>query len=559
MIVQCPHCSDRYRVNEQNIPSTGGRIRCPSCSSTFVVYPTAAAPQAPAPASYDAEKTSVATNIGDLMGGFGAPKAAPEEEDSATEVISGDSLPSFLGGLAGGFSGGSDSVEEDGTVEMENPLLLADAHGWGQGNAAAAERSVPEPYDATEIVSADEAAQILGSSGIPQQASIARPPVPNPFGGGGRAQSGGYPAQPQPPSFQSPFGGSSAAPQPYQPAPVAQQQPQVPSPQQPMQPPVQPAMQPPSQQPAMPQAPALQPPTQGPNAGHGGPWKLKTNYGLTYEFPDTRGLVEWLVKRDDFEGYTLSGGDDDFHPLTDFPQIAPHVQGGGVPAASETPSFQGGGFGGAPPRAAGGFGQAPQPGFGQPPHHNAPQGGARTQRPVHNTSPPQMVNMQHTELPSRDAKWNKVLWVVFLGLFVGCSLLAAQIANLVDFKELLGLSPVTQQQEPPAVTEPDPTPPSPGQEEAAQDSTPKLGLSPEQAAEVDKLVSEAREEIEMNKFASAKSKLEIAKDLDPQRFVVYDLLARVYEEIGDDKKAKATRMEVQALRAKQDTVEEEPE
>ena len=63
----------------------------------------------------------------------------------------------------------------------------------------------------------------------------------------------------------------------------------------------------------------------------------------------------------------------------------------------------------------------------------------------------------------------------------------------------------------------------------------------------------------MNKFASAKSKLEIAKDLDPQRFVVYDLLARVYEEIGDDKKAKATRMEVQALRAKQDTVEEEPE
>jgi predicted Zn finger-like uncharacterized protein len=118
MIVQCPSCSKRYRVNDANIPPSGGKIRCPECSHAFVVYP-----EAPAnPAGYDApgEKTSVAQapNMQELLRGMqqgGAGAGAPQEEDVAkTEVMSGAELPDF-GSLFGGDG-------PDQTTEMQNPL-----------------------------------------------------------------------------------------------------------------------------------------------------------------------------------------------------------------------------------------------------------------------------------------------------------------------------------------------------------------------------------------------------------------------------------------------------
>ena len=173
MVVQCPHCSARYRVNDQNIPAGGGRIRCPSCESTFVVYPEEQPPANPQPpgASYDEGKTSVATNIQDLMRGGGmpgqasgswgaGPPAGGADDGLATEVISGDSLPNFASGFGGGGSGGGDSggVPDDGTVEMENPIDFAGVGlppGWG----ASAQQE--EDYDPTQVVSADVAASAV--------------------------------------------------------------------------------------------------------------------------------------------------------------------------------------------------------------------------------------------------------------------------------------------------------------------------------------------------------------------------------------------------------------
>lgn len=570
MIVQCPHCSDRYRVNEQNIPSTGGRIRCPSCSSTFVVYPTSAQQQqqpAAAP-SYDAEKTSVATNISDLMGslggGFGGQQGgAPQQDEGATEVISGDSLPNFAGGLFGG-GGGGDQPEEDGTVEMENPLMLAGIGSFNQQQQQQQQGGGEDIYGATEIVSADEAAAMLGDVPGNDRTEIVDPstvslggeeegrteivdpaqvdfgsPVPqNPgFGGGapsfGGAQhgSGGYQAAQQPAGGNG-FGGGlpSHAPTPEQAPPAAA----------------------------------------GPDPNHNGPWKLKTNFGLTYEFPDTKGLKGWMASRDDFDGYTLSAGDDDFHPLDAFPQVSGGLPAGGAPVAAP-PANNGmgaGGFGGqgggqannfggqAGGMGQGGFGQQNQGGFGG--QDGGQQGPMRTNRPKHNTMPPQPVNLTNNELPSRDAKWNKVLWLLFIVLFVGCSLLAVQIMGVYDFKALLGLSkPAEVKVDTPANTTGDDTAPADtsagGEEDGGEkESGDAPALTAEQQAEVEGLVEEAKAEIKGNKLASAKTKLEIAKSIDPNRFDVYDLLAQVYEQTGEDDKAKAMRMEVQALRAKSD-------
>lgn len=585
MIVQCPHCSDRYRVNEQNIPSTGGRIRCPSCSSTFVVYPTSAQQQQqPAAPSYDAEKTSVATNISDLMGSFGgggnfgggAPSGGGQEDEGATEVISGDSLPNFAGGLFGGGAP-AQQQEEDGTVEMENPLMLAGIGNFNQQQNAAGGGG-EDIYAATEIVSADEAAAMLGDVPGSDRTEIVDPsmvdgghteivdpaqvaynsgpqnPAPPAFGGGAPPQFGGgqgsggfQAAQPAGGGFgQNGFGGG----QPAQHAQTPEQ--------------------------AQPTPPA--PAAGGPDPNHNGPWKLKTNFGLTYEFPDTKGLKGWMASRDDFDGYTLSAGGDAFFPLDAFPQISGNLPAGGAPGNNaKAGGFgnqaggmnQGGGFGGQQGgmNQGGGFGGGMnQGGFGgQGAAGGQGTGQQRTNRPKHNTMPPQPINMTSNELPSRDAKWNKVLWLLFIVLFVGCGLLAVQIMGVYDFKALLGISkPPIEKTEPIANT-------PPKEDKGANATTPDGDgggdtsaapkLSAEQAAEVEGLVEEARSEIKGNKLASAKTKLEIAKSIDPNRFDVYDLLAQVYEQTGEDDKAKAMRMEVQALRAKSNTgeTEESPE
>ena len=50
MVVTCEKCASQYRVREDKLPPSGGRIRCPSCAHVFIVRPPA--PEtAPAPPS----------------------------------------------------------------------------------------------------------------------------------------------------------------------------------------------------------------------------------------------------------------------------------------------------------------------------------------------------------------------------------------------------------------------------------------------------------------------------------------------------------------------------
>ena len=38
MIVQCPQCDKKYRVEEGEIPASGAAVRCPKCKNTFTIY-----------------------------------------------------------------------------------------------------------------------------------------------------------------------------------------------------------------------------------------------------------------------------------------------------------------------------------------------------------------------------------------------------------------------------------------------------------------------------------------------------------------------------------------
>jgi len=38
MIIQCPKCKGKYKVNKNDIPPGGGAVECPSCNNIFTVY-----------------------------------------------------------------------------------------------------------------------------------------------------------------------------------------------------------------------------------------------------------------------------------------------------------------------------------------------------------------------------------------------------------------------------------------------------------------------------------------------------------------------------------------
>ncbi len=573
MLVQCPSCSARYKVNDANIPPTGGKIRCPKCSHTFVVYPEASEPvdatQIAPMGSYDEARTSIA-DIASLMKG-GAPGGPPQqEEEGATEIMSGDSIPDF----ASMFNGGP---PEDGTVEMQNPLELLQKAGWSApGGGAPAD----EEDGATEIVSAD---MVFGGG-----------PAPSPAGGGFGGGFGGAPA-PTPdqarPRSKTQFGGwnaqdvTAAATEAQRQAHAAP----APAPQQPAFPAPQPtggfgggdpfagvdmgapAQAPPPEQPMAELAPMG---AAGPNPNHQGPWKLKTSFGLTYEFQDTKSLLGWMSSRDDLSGYSLSEGTEDFYPIEQFPQVMGQLSGAGarslsgsINAVSPTPGPAnssgvggfgdpaGGGFGGQP--AGGGFGGLPADGGfggsagggfgGQPGGFGDPAMGGGIPEPPR--QPGQKI--ENTEFKPPSQSKSKVLTVFLVALFVLFGLVAVvfslHLSKVIDIKSMVSGEPAAvEQAEASESTEARVAPDAP---RADEEKVEEPAIDEETKREVDQMISDARDEVESNKLMSALSKLKAAKMLDPNRFEVYDMLADVHDQMGEADKAAGVREEVKKLRA----------
>jgi predicted Zn finger-like uncharacterized protein len=56
MVVSCERCGSQYRVREDKLPPSGGRIKCPSCSHIFIVRPSTA-DDAPEPPRFSMDPT----------------------------------------------------------------------------------------------------------------------------------------------------------------------------------------------------------------------------------------------------------------------------------------------------------------------------------------------------------------------------------------------------------------------------------------------------------------------------------------------------------------------
>lgn len=38
MVIQCPQCEKKYRVVEEEVPTSGAAVRCPKCRNIFTIY-----------------------------------------------------------------------------------------------------------------------------------------------------------------------------------------------------------------------------------------------------------------------------------------------------------------------------------------------------------------------------------------------------------------------------------------------------------------------------------------------------------------------------------------
>ena len=623
MIVKCPNCTSRYRVNDANIPPSGGRIRCPKCEHKFVVFPEQSGP---AISHDEGDRTSVASRpalekILSTMQGSALEaldeSAESEEAADATEIVSGGQLPNF----AGVFGPGSLDDLEDGTVEMRNPML-------GQHAPLASppqQQEEEEELDgATEVVTGDQLAQMNfpsrrntggGPPPLPGQRrrddpSVSSGPLPtfaehetgggqpnSPFsqrntpppledqgaaaGRDSRTSRPNFPV-PQPerqgmgsdnalqgragagPGFPS-GGGASQQQQQQRFSPAAGNQGRDAGAESPFAP-VPPELQGSAQQAA----------AAAPSADHDGPWNLKTNFGLTYDFPNTKSLRNWLSNREDLDGYTLSADGENFLPISSFPQLqssrtmqppTPGADRSGsrpaTPAAAASSERQ----------AAAPAGQQhfqPSPGNGQSRFAaGATQSAAASQSgPVAQveptptiqppadqqplpTGPPVAENTYRP--PSRDGRWNTLLYILFFVLCLIVVAMALQLAGVVDIETMIRervegpaqVAPTAAPTPPGAAASPagaevdDPQPQEPPAETAAQ--------AAERREQASLLLSAAEQELEANRLPSALEKLEAAREVDPDRPAIYQKLAEVYEKLGQQDKATEARVTMEQL------------
>lgn len=88
MIVTCPACSSRYKLDESKVTGRGAKITCPKCKHVFVVYPGGTTGPLPESVAKVEEPRSAATNLATSMAAAlqnGAP-ADSEWDDEPTRI-----------------------------------------------------------------------------------------------------------------------------------------------------------------------------------------------------------------------------------------------------------------------------------------------------------------------------------------------------------------------------------------------------------------------------------------------------------------------------------------
>ncbi len=590
MIVQCPSCAARYRVNDANIPPSGGKIRCPSCAHAFVVYPPA-----PDEGAGDTDRTSIAQkpNLKNLLNSMKSAEANTDE-GGRTEVMSGDNVPDF-NSLLGNMP------EGDKTVEMSNPLMDEEFRRAMLGQTAAAKEAAAANATSSEdeLMTQELTSDLVNASleGLRDQARGApieeeeelatqiAPPLEigePPSGSPSFQQRISAPDGPTPPPGQeqrSSSGGPLSPP--TQPVPQVIEPPQSsssgPATRFPTTPPV-------DRLESSPGSPAGTPPPRatgfgstpvpagasGADPNHQGPWHLQTPFGIVYNFQDMQGLRNHLEPKDSLEGYRLSVDGMTFFGLEEFPQVqVDQLRRSGprqtiasgpqaaipehVSATGPQPEVGPGSSGPQPrpgpgPGGPGPVGSGPQPGVGQ----GFPGGPAPARSPFTTANqavagpgpnqPRQLIDPNAAVGPPSRGKSQRILnfflWLLLLVLVVVAFGLALHLGGIVDlFGEEEQVQPTTQVVVPEV------------QEEVEEERPEEDPETAEEIRErVDRLLSEAEAEIEANRLPRAMSQLERVIQLDPNRIQAYTMLADLHETFEEHEEAEVMRERARRLR-----------
>lgn len=597
MIVQCPSCASRYRVNEANIPSSGGRIRCPSCQHAFVVYPE------PEPSFEDDadDKTSVimSPNIQEMMANHqkslksGPSPAVEHEEESMTEVMDPSEIPALADGNDRKF--GAQAAQDDHTVEMTGPLNLAGDLQQFESNS----HRIKDDGQTTELTAealkkglqAAAAARHLAA----KSDAAAPPPMPLPSGPRtARLPTGsqGGTAIPRPPAISQ---SGPAAARPIQPTPHASpntlqnlgQRPSQPSsgnlpavehkstpggrfPSEPVggrsfgeEPVSRPAVSTPAglgdtdETGVNMMAPVII--SSAPAPEHVGPWHLRTNFGLTYEFPDTKGLRSWLSNRDELDGVTLSTDGKEFFELSHFPQTQMAYATGAMPAVNAGATAAASG-----PGASAAFNAAPVPGFGGVQRLTSTPFSTADGQPVVSESgfapgqynaapssdPGSRITPEVYRPPASGSKMGLLLWPVLIVLVAFAVALILQTFEIVDLKSaIFGDEQVASSDARPAqvVQEPEDVP-DPQAELLAREA--ERAREARRRDQFERIVATAKEDIDENRLQVASEKLLTAKALEPNSIAVHEMLVDVYTRLGQTNLAEEASATLSSLREK---------
>jgi len=443
MEVECPQCGSMYRVPEERIPDTGGRVTCTTCGHGFVVR----ADSGSEPAGLE--------GLAHEMEGMEEDRSVSQEDPTA--VQSAGAMSSLLGDR------GEDPIEEDATVEMRNPPVYEEEGAESEAREADSGEAEMEP---TTVLGRDEL-DISFDDGESEGGGIAG-------ASRGATESGGA----------APLGGSSEKSG----------------------------------------ARATGGAATGPPADHGGPWRLRAEHGLTYEFPDTAALRDWLSDRDEVRELELSADGSDFRAIGEFAQF-----GGLVAGESE--------------------GEPREPGSRpDSPGGNAPEGteiesssavapGEESARGVD----PSSASGRPARRRSRGRTY--LLYGILAVLVIVASGISLDLAGLYSVAEYLpGGSTSAAQKSAPAAGAAAPSGDR-GANEEAKERTDETGRSDE----VDRLLEAAERSVEENRMKRAIEKLSAAKLLDPERPDTYRRLADIYEKLGQNQKAREQRRRAEAL------------
>ena len=277
-------------------------------------------------------------------------------------------------------------------------------------------------------------------------------------------------------------------------------------------------------------------------------WKLKTNFGLIYDFPDTNSLQSWLMGRESLEGYLLSRDGTDFRELDGFPDVINPALRAKITAAA---------VGLAPPNtssAAKDIAPAISPaveaksslGAAPPTASSAPLP-SQLQRKA---APPPNVPKLRPPPPQKTAsKWLSIVGVVVL-LFL--ALAALQFTGVVNFRALVS----SDEAAPVARTTDGVETSTNNTTTAAQNTntnakpTESPQLPPPRANKANPftntehvrgLLEQAQKDMRSQKYDEAIATLNSAKGIAPRNPEIYKLLERAYSRAGRHDEAREVR------------------